>query len=239
MSAVEPTEKPRARILAFDVFGTVADWHGSIVAEMSRIAPHIDGAAFARDWRAGYRPAMDRVARGDWPWQRIDGLHRRLLDPLLETYGLQALDEAQRRDLNHVWHRLAAWPDAVEGIARLRRDYRCVTLSNGNISLLADQARHVGLAWDAVLSAEIFRRYKPDPATYLGVCEIFDVAPAEVMMVATHQSDLDAAAALGLQTAYIERPYEFGRDRPKAASPAQANDHHATDLIALAERLGT
>ncbi|RJS95227.1 haloacid dehalogenase type II [Salinisphaera sp. Q1T1-3] len=230
---------PSPHVLAFDVFGTVADWHGTIRDEITTREPAIDGAAFARRWRAGYRPAMDRVATGEWPWQSLDALHRRLLDDMLGDYGLDHWNEAARADFNRVWHRLDVWPDVPEGLARLRRDRICVTLSNGNIGLLTQQARHAGIHWDCILSAENFRRYKPDAATYLGVAEIFDCRPQEIMMVATHQNDLDAAAGFGLQTAYIERPQEFGADAPKTASAPGDNDCHARDLIDLASQLAS
>lgn len=49
--------------------------------------------------------------------------------------------------------------------------------------------RYAGLPWDCILSAEVFRAYKPDPATYLGVARTFDLAPEQVMLVAAHQDD--------------------------------------------------
>lgn len=228
----------RPYILAFDVFGTVADWHRSVALDIAQRAPTVDAAAFARDWRAGYRPAMDRVMSGELGWTRIDDLHRMILDQLLPRYGLDHLDEAERADLNRVWHRLAVWPDVAEGLARLRRHFICTPLSNGNISLLTEQARHAGIQWDCVLSAEVFGKYKPDPDTYLGVARIFDVTPDQVMMVAAHQSDLDAAAQYGLQSAYIERVAEFGHDAPKDVSGSPDNTLHATNFIDLADQLG-
>ena len=226
------------RVLAFDVFGTVADWHTSVAQDIAQRIPGIDGAAFARDWRAGYKPAMARVASGELGWTRIDDLHRMILNDLLPRYDLADMPEAERRDLNRVWHRLAVWPDVARGLARLRSRFICTTLSNGNIGLLTKQARHAGIQWDCVLSAEVFGKYKPDPATYLGVADIFDVPAHQVMMVAAHQSDLDSAAALGLQTAYIERVNEFGADQPKDVSGNQANSFHAVGFNDLADQLG-
>ena len=225
------------KILAFDVFGTVVDWHGSIVAELARLYPQIDGDAFARAWRAGYQPAMARVRSGELGWTRIDDLHRLILDGMLADFGLAELPENERRHLNRVWHRLNPWPDAPEGLARLKRHCTLTTLSNGNIGLLTNMARHGGLPWDCVLSAEVFRAYKPDPRVYLGVAELFDLAPCEVMLVAAHQDDLDAARACGLQTAYVERPLEFGPAHPKDVSPSAANTMHARDFIDLADQL--
>lgn len=225
-------------VLAFDVFGTVVDWHGSIVRELRALHPEVDGDAFARAWRAGYVPAMARVARGELGWTRIDELHRMILDDILPAFGLQHLDEAQRQHLNRVWHRLDPWPDSVPGLTRLKRRFTICTLSNGNIGLLTAMAKHAGLPWDCVLSAEVFRAYKPDPATYRGVADVFGLAPQQVMMVAAHHSDLQGARACGLRTAYIERPLEDGPKQPKDVSPQPGNDLHCRDLLALADRLG-
>lgn len=225
------------RILAFDIFGTVVDWHGSIVREVAALYPEVDANALALAWRAGYQPAMQRVRSGELGWTRIDELHRLILDDLLPDFGLAHLGEAQRQHLNRIWHRLDAWPDSVAGLTRLKSRFTLCTLSNGNIGLLTDMAKRAGLPWDCILSAEVFRAYKPDPATYLGVARTFDVAPAEVMLVAAHQDDLDAARACGLATAYIERPLEFGASQVKDVSPDPANTWHAQDLVHLADQL--
>jgi 2-haloacid dehalogenase len=232
------TATPAPRILAFDIFGTVVDWHGSIAREVDAMIPGVGGNEFALAWRAGYQPAMQRVRSGELGWTRIDELHRMILDELLVRLGIHHLDEGRKRHLNRVWHRLDAWPDAVAGIARLKTRHVVCTLSNGNIGLLTDMAKRAGLPWDCILSAEVFRAYKPDPATYLGVAATFDAAPPDVMLVAAHHDDLAAARACGLLTAYIERPLEFGAGQPKDVSPRAGNTLHCTSLVDLAEQLG-
>ena len=229
---------PTPSILAFDVFGTVVDWHGSIVREVQALYPQVDADAFATAWRAGYQPAMQRVRSGELGWTLIDDLHRLVLDGLLSRFGLSHLGEEEREHLNRVWHRLDPWPDTVAGLTRLKTRHTICTLSNGNIGLLTNMAKRAGLPWDCVLSAEVFRAYKPDPRTYLGVAEVFRVAPAQVMLVAAHQDDLAAARACGLATAYVERPLEFGITRPKDVSPDAANTWHARDFMHLADQLG-
>jgi 2-haloacid dehalogenase len=204
-----PHPLPDVQALCFDVFGTVVDWHGSIAAEVQRLGLPVDGSAFALAWRAGYQPAMQQVRSGALPWTNIDGLHRRILDGLLAEHGL-AMDEAARADFNRIWHRLQPWPDSVGGLQRLKRRYTLTTLSNGNLSLLVAMAKFGGLPWDAVLTAEFFHHYKPDPEVYLGAARLLDLAPAQVMLVAAHPSDLRAAAACGLRTAYVARPLERG-----------------------------
>ena len=225
-------------VLAFDVFGTVVDWYGGIAREVEVLRPEVNGGEFAMAWRAGYQPAMRRVMSGELGWTLIDDLHRLILDGILGQFGLSDLTEAQKWQLNKAWHRLDPWPDVVAGLTRLKSRFTICTLSNGNIGLLTNMARHGGLPWDCILSAEVFRAYKPDPAVYLGAARVFDVAPAEVMLVAAHQDDLAAARACGLQTAYIERPAEFGKAHAKDVSPDPANTWHARDFMSLADQLG-
>ncbi|KQP43731.1 haloacid dehalogenase type II [Pseudorhodoferax sp. Leaf274] len=229
---------PPPTVLAFDTFGTVVDWHASIAREMRALHPEVDADAFASAWREGYQPAMQRVRSGELGWTLIDDLHRLILDHILPRFGLQAMPEDARRDLNKAWHRLDPWPDVLAGLQRLKRRYTLCTLSNGNIGLLANMAKRAGLPWDCILSAEVFRAYKPDPATYLGVARVFDLPPQQVMLVAAHHSDLAGARACGLQTAYIERPLEFGTGAPKDVSPRPGNDLHCRDFLDLADQLG-
>ncbi len=226
------------KVLAFDIFGTVVDWHGSIQREVEALYPGVDGAAFALAWRKGYVPAMARVMRGELDWTLIDDLHRMILEAILPDFGLAHLDETQCQHLNRVWHRLEAWPDSVAGLTRLKTRFTLTTLSNGNIGLLTNMAKRAGLPWDCILSAEVFRAYKPNPATYLGVAKVFELKPEEVMLVAAHHDDLASARACGLHTAYIERPLEFGAANVKDVSPQVGNDLHCSSLLDLVERLG-
>lgn len=226
------------KVLAFDVFGTVVDWYTSIAREVTELQLPVDAGEFALAWRRGYKPAMQKVMQGGLGWTLIDDLHRMILDDLLAQYQIHHLSEAEKDHLNRAWHRLQAWPDTVAALTRLKSRYVISTLSNGNIGLLVNMAKYSQLPWDAVLSAENFRHYKPAPETYLGVAQTFNVKPEQVMMVATHQDDLDAAHACGLQTAYIERPLEWGRPELKDSSGSPSNTLHAKDLADLASQLG-
>ena len=226
------------KVLAFDVFGTVVDWHGSVMREVESLNLGVDADRFALAWRAGYMPAIMRVLSGELDWTLIDDLHRMILDELLEQFDVAGLTEGERRYLNLAWHRLDPWPDSVAGLTRLKKRYTICTLSNGNLGLLTNMAKRSGLPWDCILSAEVFRKYKPDPATYLGVAQVFDLDPGEVMMVAAHQDDLAHARACGLKTAYIERPLEYGPSQHKDVAPHPDNTVHAGDLLELAAQLG-
>ena len=238
----QPEGFAMVKAMTFDVFGTVVDWRSSIVREgeqvTARTGIEVDWPQFADAWRAGYGPAMRQVRTGDLPWTKIDDLHRMILDGLIPEYGLTALTDAERDDLNRVWHRLAPWPDTVSGLTRLRTRYVLATLSNGNVALLVNMAKHSGLPWDAVLSAELAHRYKPDPEVYLTAADLLGLQPDQVMMVAAHQGDLRAAAALGFKTAYVPRPLEYGPDREIDTTPDPSFNIIASDFNDLADRLG-
>lgn len=225
------------KVLAFDVFGTVVDWHSSIVKELDSIGLPVDSNQFALDWRAGYRPAMDKVLAGERPWSSIDNIHRSILDDLLVKYKILDLSEEQKVHLNLVWHRLDPWSDTVQGLNKLKDKFIICALSNGNIRLLVDMAKFSNLPWDYIFSAENFHAYKPSPKTYLGVAELLNVSPNQVLMVAAHHDDLAGARSCGLITAYIERPLEFGKSVQKNVSPCANNDLHASDLLDLFDKL--
>jgi 2-haloacid dehalogenase len=231
------------RALVFDVFGTVVDWRGGVIREGSELSESrgwpADWPAFADAWRERYVPSMNRVRTGELPWTNLDGLHRDSLDELLVEFGVADLaTEADRERLVHAWHRLDPWPDSIPGLTRLRARGPIAPLSNGNVSLLVDMARRAGLPWDLVLSAELVRRYKPDPETYLSAPALLDLEPGQVLMVAAHLNDLAAARACGLRTAYVRRPAEWGPDgRAPEPGPEDTIDLVVDSLTELADRL--
>jgi 2-haloacid dehalogenase len=231
-----------AQILVFDTFGTVVDWRSSVIAEGEQLGRtkgfKIDWAAFADAWRGGYGPSMNRVRRGELPWTKLDNLHRMVLDELLTRFGITGLSEDEKAHFNRVWHRLQPWSDSVAGLTRLRKRFVIAPLSNGNLSLLTNMAKRASLPWDCILSTELVRHYKPDKETYLMPVEFFDVKPEDVMMVAAHVGDLQAAQALGLRTAYVHRPLEFGAGKTTEPPAAGRFDVLATDFQDLATRLG-
>jgi len=230
------------KVLAFDVFGTVVDWRSSVIAEGEQLGKakglNIDWAAFADAWRSIYRPYMDRVGAGELPWTKLDDLHRQMLEETLAKFGIDALTKDEKENLNRVWHRLNPWPDSVAGLQRLKSRFVITTLSNGNISLLTHMAKHAGLPWDCVLSAENVRRYKPDPEVYLLVPQLFDLKPEQVMMVAAHEHDLQSAQKHGLRTAYVQRPMEHGPGKASTKPPTERYDIVANDFLDLAAQIG-
>ena len=182
--------------LVFDVFGTVVDWRSSIIEEGKATGLAVDWPRFADEWRAGYAPSMDKVRRGEIPWANFDQLNRALLEDLLVKFHIEGLSEEEKDHWNRAWHRLKPWPDSVAGLTRLKKRYTIATLSNGNVSLLTNMAKHAGLPWDLILSAELARHYKPDREAYLTAVSLLGLKPEEVMMCAAHLGDLESRAQL-------------------------------------------
>jgi 2-haloacid dehalogenase len=235
------TAKAHVEALLFDVFGTVVDWRGSIIDDLGRLGAEkaivVDWAAFADDWRALYQPAMEEVRSGRRAWTILDVLHRESLDKLIAKYNIAGLSEAEKEHINRVWHRLRPWPDAVEGLERLKSRYIIGTLSNGNVGLLTRMAKHAGLPWDVVLGAETARAYKPLPQAYLASAALLNLEPHEVMLVAAHNGDLAAASAAGLRTAFVARPAEHGPNQKRDVKAEQAWDVACASFTDLADAM--
>jgi 2-haloacid dehalogenase len=232
------------KALTFDVFGTVVDWRSSIAREAEALLGRAKGvkadwAAFADAWRGKYQPAMDRVRKGHRGFVKLDVLHRENLVEVLKEHKIAGLSEAEIDALNRAWHRLSPWPDSVPGMTRLRRRYILASLSNGNIALIVNMAKHAGIPWDAILGAEVARSYKPRPETYHSAAEALGLRPDQCLMVAAHNDDLVAAAKCGFRTAFVARPNEHGPNQKRDFEAITGVDMAINDFEELATRLET
>src|SRR6267154_2412908 len=223
------------KALVFDVFGTVVDWRSSLIADFTKWADkrgiNADWTALVDGWRAVYAASMDEVRKHpERGYMILDKLHRQSLEKLVAQLSITGLTDADLHHLTMGWHRLHAWPDSVAGLTRLKKKYIISPLSNGNVAILTNMAKFAGLPWDLVMSAELFEHYKPDPETYLGAAKLLCLPPEQVMM--------KAAQKLGLKTAFVARPTEYG--------PLQKYDFEARgdwDILAkdfgdVADRMG-
>lgn len=240
---IAPMSLDSITTLLFDTYGTVVDWRSSIADEGRKLAADkgitgIDWEAFANAWRAGYHPAMDQVRKGERTWTTNDTLQRQRLDEIVAEFGIESLSQAEKDDFNRAWHRLRPWPDAVAGLKRLKTKFTIGTLSNGSYFLLANMARHSGLPWDCIISADNFHHYKPDREVYLGAVELFGGDASKVMLVAAHNDDLRHARSHGMKTAFVARPSEYGPEQDKDLSAEEDWDIIADDFGGVAEALG-
>ncbi len=230
------------KAILFDTFGTVVDWRSSITADFrafgKRKAIDIPWETFIDEWKTAYKPGMDAVRGGVWPWTRVENIYRPKLDAILFKYGIDTLTEDDKIYLNRAWHRLNPWPDSIAGLTRLKKRYVISTLSNGDVDCLVNMAKHAGLPWDVILCAEVFRHYKPDPEVYLGAIEFLNLKPHEIMLVAAHNYDLLAARSHGMLTGFVPRPTEYGPNQTTDLEAAEDWDIVVSDFGGLADALG-
>ncbi len=214
--------------LLFDTFGTTADWKGSLTRYCARLGAELgreaDWEALVVEWRSLYKPAIAPVREGKRFWAGFDELHRETLDSLLPKYGLNSLRDEERDRLVAGWHLLAGWPDAVPGLRALKGRFIVGAFSNGTTRQLVDMAKYAGFPWDVVIGADQFRTYKPAPAMYAGALRLLGAPARAVMLVAAHNQDLQAAASLGMRTAFVYRATED--PKPTARYTYTARDFH-------------
>jgi 2-haloacid dehalogenase len=222
------------RALTFDVFGTLLDWRSTVAGAFGESGLEGDPEELADDWRGRALAATQEVNQRRRGWQTFDGLHHVTLGELLDERGLELPSEG-RGALVAAWHELDPWPDVSAGLQALRRPRIVAALSNGNLALLVDLARHGDLRFDCLLSAELAGIYKPEAEVYLTGVRLLGLEPGDVMMVAAHPFDLKGARAAGLRTAFIDRPLEYGPNSPRREDPEA--DISAKNLEALAARL--
>ena len=237
----------KIKALLFDVFGTVVDWRTGIAREVEDIAKKnnisLDPYDFADAWRAEYQPAMEEIRKGRRSFTILDILHMENLKKIASKFNLHNLSGKDLNMLVKAWHRLPGWPDSSDGLNALKKKYILATQSNGNIALIVNMAKFSNLNWDVVLGAEVIGHYKPDPEAYLKACSALDLKTEECLMVAAHDDDLKAASLQGMKTAYVHRPFEYGRD--KLFDIAEVNDYKgnkewnivSSDLNDLAKQL--
>jgi 2-haloacid dehalogenase len=231
------------KALLFDVFGTVVDWRSSLIADFTAWSQANgvtgDWAALVDAWRSAYVPSMNEVRKHpERGFINLDTLHRQSLERLVAEHRVTGLRDGDLDHLTKGWHRLNPWSDSVAGLTRLKTKFVISPLSNGNVALLVNMAKHAGLPWDLILCAEVFRHYKPDPETYLGAAKLLGLDPGEVMLVAAHNADLKGAKACGLATCFVPRPTEYGPLQSRDFGPDGEWTMVVSDIGDLADRLG-
>jgi 2-haloacid dehalogenase len=227
------------RVLAFDTGGTVLDWHGGLVGALTELSSR---RGVERDWHElaneYRRRSLQRMLGAVTPSFNIDDVHREILDELLVENGITAFSSDDRRRVAGVWHELDAWPDFVPGLVRLRQRYVCVSFTILNLSLVVDVSRRNGIQWDAVLPCEMLGIYKPRAEAYHRVASFLATPAAQILMIACHNFDLDAARGAGYRTAFVHRPAEWGPAGPPDPVPNPATDLKVAGFAELAAHLG-
>jgi 2-haloacid dehalogenase len=227
------------KALTFDTGGTILDWHGGIgrafAAAGARSDLSADWPAIANEYR---RRSLKGIVGQVNPDFNFDDVHRRVLDEVIRDYKLDAFSAADRDAIWRTWHSLDAWPDFAAALARLRKRYVVASFTLLTTSLVIDVSKKNGFDWDAILSCEMWGIYKTRPEAYQRAAKLLQLEPAQILMVACHNFDLNAALACGYKTAFVRRPNEWGKEGPPDPVPNPAHTLVVDSFPELAERLG-
>ena len=227
------------KALAFDTGGTVLDWHAGIsralAAAGARRGLNADWPAITNEYR---RRSLKGIVGQVNPAFNFDDVHRTMLDAVVADYKLDALTMEDRDAIWRTWHALDAWPDFAPALARMRKRYVVASFTLLTTSLVIDVSRKNGIDWDAIISCEMFGIYKTRPEAYHTAAKLLQLEPAEILMVACHNFDLNAALACGYKTAFVKRPTEWGPEGPPDPVPNPAHTYVVDNFPELAARLG-
>src|SRR5262245_54634627 len=201
----------------FDAYGTLFDVHAAIGRHRAAVGPDAD--RFSELWR---------VKQLEYAWtQTLAGryadfwtLTQRALDYTFERFP--AVSRALRGDLLNAYLKLDAYPDARKVLQELRaRGEKTAILTNGSPAMVSAATEAAGLdgAFDAVLSVDAVKMYKPRMEVYALVTSEFSCKPADVVFVSSNRWDTMGAITFGFRTLWINRagnPDEYA-DCPPAA----------------------
>lgn len=229
------TIKRDITICMFDLYGTVVDMQNGLTRA---VAPYLKAKGWPGDpsrlvtwWRrAHFENSMIDALLGQThtPYREIGRIS---LSYTLERAGVAHTQDEVRKLVAEI-ERLKPFPDVVEALARLKRKYRLVILSNGDRDMLQAISPHLGIEFDRIISVAEAGCFKPHAATYRKAAEIMAARPGEILFVANHAFDCVGAKAIGMRTAFIDR-----RQRPFGGWPYQP-DLVAGNFKQLADFLG-
>ena len=123
----------------------------------------------------------------------------------LDSLGLEYDDDTFARIIDKYLH-LDLYPDALAALSAMK-DRKLAILSNGSPDMLGALARNSGLdrLFDATISVDAKKIFKPSPEAYALIEEVLHVPPAEVLFISSNPWDACGAKSFGLNVAWIER----------------------------------
>lgn len=223
------TAPPDIDMIVFDVLGTMVDEPGGIRHGLRTLLPGL-GDTRAEElvelWARHADEQQQEMLAGRRPYASSTVIDLEAATRVAAETGVG--DKEVVRSLAASAQRLEPWPDSVPALDRLASRFPVVGLSNASHAALTRISAHAGLRWHQVLSAEDSHSYKPHPDVYRLAIANAGCPPERLLMVAAHAWDLRGAQAVGMRTAYVERPVG---DPPRATD---SFDLTAKNLDALA-----
>lgn len=184
-----PAATAGIKAMTFDIQGTMVDYYRPFTristALGTRKGLHLNWSGFLVDWNAAAVSIVLAIVAAERPWIPPGQLFRDALEKVLTARGLESrFDDADRRELMSVWSQMEPWHDSADGLGRLKRKFTVAALSNAGMAGVIAIAKHGKLPFDAVLTGELVRAYKPSPDVYRAASTYLGFQPGEIMMVA-------------------------------------------------------
>ncbi len=227
--------------ILFDVGGTVFDWRTAVTASLREAAaPGLrttDPDAFSAAWRKQSLIEVEAIAEERAPWRPFDPVLETSLDRTLSDFGIIDLPARDREVLLGAWEAMPAWPEVPAALARLRRKFFIAPHTILSLRAAAFSSRAAGTDWDAIISCDALGATKLNPKSYRRALAAIGRPADRVCFAAAHPSDLRAARAQGMKTAYIvARLHDFGDDYEDRGFAAEfdlvaENFTHLADLM--------
>lgn len=191
------------RLIVFDAFGTLFD-----VAELDHRLGEMFGdkaPAINAIWR---RKQLEytwlKTMMGDYrPFSEVTS------DALVfacSSLGIP-LEEPVKKYMVQGYFELAAFPGLEDRLASLKTRYQLAVLSNADPGMLDSAVRtnHLGKYFNAVVSADAVRLFKPRPEVYQIACRQFDLKPGEIAFISSNTWDVAGAGAFGFYNIWLNR----------------------------------
>jgi 2-haloacid dehalogenase len=227
------------KALTFDTGGTVLDWHSGLKRALTEIGRRrgvtADWTDVVNEFR---RRSLGGIVNTLGNRYNFDDVHRDQLERILKERGLDAITTDDREEVMTALYALDAWPDFPGGLKRLRKKFPCVSFTLLTPALVIAVSRKNGIDWDCIISCEMLGVYKVRPEAYQGAAKLLQLKTSEILMVACHNFDLDAARKEGMKTCFVRRPNEWGPPGPPDPQPNAACDLVVSTFDELAECLG-
>jgi 2-haloalkanoic acid dehalogenase type II len=226
------------KVLTFDCYGTLIDWESGMFAALGPLIAKV-AAPLSRDDVLKAHARHESQQQATTPAKRYSELLAIVYKRLAEEWGVSATwDEclAYGRSIRD-W---PAFPDSAAALAYLKQHYKLVILSNVDNESFAFSNVRLGVAFDAVYTAEDIGSYKPSPRNFEYMLEKLGqrgIGKAEILHTAESLfHDHGPANDFGLANCWIHRRHDrqgFGATMDPGTMPR--TDFRFTSMAAMAE----
>jgi len=225
--------------LTFDCYGTLIDWESGMVNALEPLTSRVKTRSLTRDDVLEAHGRHEASQQAWTPAKRYSELLAVVYKRLAEEWGVSVTWEECQAYGNSIgeW---PAFPDTVDALGYLKQHYKLVILSNVDNASFALSNKKLGVAFDAIYTAEDIGSYKPQLRNFeymLDKLKSLGVEKSQILHTAESLfHDHGPANQIGLASCWIHRRHQaggFGATRAPEQMPKY--DFRYTSLAEMAE----